>query len=102
LLQLCASANQTLFRYSTKKQKHQLLQVLILSSGEANLTTGFILAQTKTSRHFTSFTSTLEAPASREFSISSFTTFTTEVMTWELDSSRTVSGGSCFMTPDIC
>lgn len=45
----------------------------------------------------TSFTSTLEAPASREFSISSFTTLTTDVTTCELDSSRTVSAGSCFI-----
>lgn len=39
----------------------------------------------------------LDAPASREFSSNSLTTFRTEVMTWELDSSRTVLGGSCFM-----
>lgn len=44
----------------------------------------------------------LEAPASREFSSSSFTTFNTEVMTWELDSRRTESGGNSFMTPNIC
>lgn len=45
----------------------------------------------------TSLTSTLEAPASSEFSSSSLTTLSTDVMTWELDRSRTVSGGSCFI-----
>lgn len=40
----------------------------------------------------------LDAPASREFSISSFTTELTEVMTWELAISRTVDEGKRFIT----
>lgn len=43
---------------------------------------------------FTSLTSMLVASASREFSVSSLTTLITDVMTWELDSSLTVFGGS--------
>lgn len=86
--------------------------MLILSDGKANLFNDMIYFSTnketqiiittiinkKPFIYHTSFMSMLEAPASREFSISSFTTFTTDVMTCELDSSRTVSGGSCFMT----
>lgn len=45
----------------------------------------------------TSFTSMLNAPASREFSTSSFTTELTEVMTWELAISRTVDEGKRFI-----
>lgn len=48
-------------------------------------------------KYCTSLTSMLAAAASSEFSNSSLTTLTTDVMTWELDRSRTVSGGSCFM-----
>lgn len=48
-------------------------------------------------KYCTSLTSMLVDPASSEFSNSSLTTLTTDVMTWELDRSRTVSGGSCFM-----
>ena len=49
----------------------------------------------------TSFTSMLDAPASREFSISSFTTELTEVMTWELAISRTVDEGKRFIALEL-
>lgn len=45
----------------------------------------------------TSFTSMLVAPASKEFSMSSFTTLTTDVIIWELDRRRTVAAGNCFI-----
>ena len=43
----------------------------------------------------------LHAPASREFSISSFTTELTEVMTWELAISRTVDEGKRFIALEL-
>lgn len=43
----------------------------------------------------------LDAPASREFSISSFTTELTEVMTWELAISRTVDEGKRFIAVEL-
>lgn len=45
----------------------------------------------------TSLTSMLVAPASKEFSMSSFTTLTTEVIIWELERRRTVAAGNCFI-----
>lgn len=49
----------------------------------------------------TSFTSMLDAPASSEFSTSSFTTELTEVMTWELAISRTVDEGKRFIALEL-
>lgn len=48
-------------------------------------------------RNFTSLISMLDAPASREFSISSFTTELTEVITCELAISRIVDEGKRFI-----
>lgn len=49
----------------------------------------------------TSLISMLDAPASREFSISSFTTELTEVMTWELAIIRTVDEGNKFIALEL-
>ena len=51
----------------------------------------------KNKSQLTSFTSMLPAPASSEFSISSFTAELTDVMTWELAISFTVDGGKRFI-----
>lgn len=51
----------------------------------------------KKERGLTSLMSIVVAQASKEFSISSFTTLTTDVITWELESRRTVSADSCFI-----
>ena len=48
-------------------------------------------------RNLTSLISMLDAPASREFSISSFTTELTEVITCELAISRIVDEGKRFI-----
>lgn len=102
-------SNSTLNVIKRRQKTNTVTDINIISNHNKNLQdhhlffvsafllNGFVSAFLTHIYEFTNLISRFEDPASSEFSISSLTTLTTDVITCELDSSRTVSGGRAFM-----